>query len=153
MSHDTTRWSFKEPCSDCGETGSSFRHTGGMVPGGQVGYFCLFCWQQRLDDQEKGRPPRPLGTKPPGVPKEFTEKAITVTTRTGSVYQFSAPNEKGERSVSCETKTIGFDTCKVMDLSVGRELWFRSSGPVETTPLFWATTPVVSITMTDGGLS
>lgn len=142
---DTSRGSFMEPCSDCGEIGSFIRHTGSLVPEGEVGYFCPFCWEQRLTAGDRGKLPEPLGIKPPGIPKEFANKALTVMTRTGSVYKLGVPNERGERSIFCETRNVGFDTCKVLSLSIGKDLWIRSSDISNPVPCFWSTTQVVSI--------
>lgn len=142
---DTTRGSFTEPCSDCGEIGSFIRHTGRLVPEGTVGYFCPFCWEQRTIVGDKGEPPKPLGVKPPGVPKEFTDKAVKVITQSGSVYQLGVPNEQGDRTVFCDTREIGFNICKILFLSIGRDLWLKSSDRTNPVPYFWSTTRVVLI--------
>lgn len=128
-------------CSDCGEGEPLFLHDGRFVPEGKTGYFCIFCWDQRMSAEERGEPPKPLGVKPPGVPKEFENKAIKVFTRTGSVYMFGAPNEQGDRTVFCSTRNIGFDRCKILCLINGREMWLRSSDGKE----IWSTSRIMSI--------
>ena len=61
---DTIRGNFSNvTCSDCGSEDSvCFQHWGPLVPEGEVGYFCGFCWEARQDDVRlHHRPPRPLG--------------------------------------------------------------------------------------------
>lgn len=60
---DTVRGDFPDvACSDCGEVGGvCFRHWGPLVPAGERGYFCGYCWSTRHEDAEQNRPPRPLG--------------------------------------------------------------------------------------------
>jgi len=140
---DTQRGNFSEKlCSDCGETEAVFRHTGRLVPKGTIGFFCMYCWNERMVVVDRGDPPKPLGVKPPGEPKEFADRTIKVTTQNGSVYEFSTPGKKGERNVFCGARDIGFDCCKILSLSLGKDLWLKS---FDGENLLWATSRVVLI--------
>lgn len=143
---DTERGNFPDtPCSDCGETGTAFRHWGTLVPEGTTGNFCMFCWDQRHEAEKRGEPPKPLGVKPPGVPKEFDDRAIKVTTQSGSIYEFSKPNEKKERTVSCAAKNMGFSTCRILCLIIGESLWIKPLNGKDPGLHLWTTSSVVSI--------
>ena len=142
MSHDTTRGEFKEPCSDCGGP-SAFRHTGALVPPGTVGYFCPFCFNHRHEAWGKDEPPKPLGVKPPGEPSNFKDKPMKVTTKSGAVYTFDAPDEKEERHFSSTNNRVGFENCKILLLEVGKDMWIVST---DGSADLWSTTKVVSIT-------
>ncbi|MFA5714486.1 MAG: hypothetical protein WC998_01935 [Candidatus Paceibacterota bacterium] len=143
---DTQRGDFPNtPCSDCGELGTTFQHTGRLVPEGEKGNFCLFCWKQRMLIVDRKESPKPLGIKPPGVPKEFSDKTIKATTQTGSIYEFGTPNKKGERTVFCSTRDLGFAYCRILSLIVGEDLWLKSADGETSVPHFWVTTRVVSI--------
>lgn len=140
---DTQRGSFPgKLCNDCGGIEATFKHWGDLVPEGVVGFFCMFCWNERIAVVDRGDPPKPLGVKPPGEPKEFADKAIKVTTQSGSVYELSAPGTEGERNVFCNARDIGFDRCKILSLSLGKDLWFKS---FDGESLLWATSRVVLI--------
>lgn len=129
-------------CSDCGEAEAVFRHWGDLVPEGKVGCFCFFCWNERMAVVNRGDSPKPLGVKPPGEPKELADKAIKVTTQSGSIYELSAPSTEGERKIFCSTRNLGFDNCRILSLILGKDLWLRSS---DGENLLWATTRVVLI--------
>jgi hypothetical protein len=143
---DTIRNNFPHfICSDCGTLGVAFIHTGPLVPKGTIGYFCIFCWQQRLDAEKRGEPPKPLGAKPPGVPEEFNNRAIKVTTKSGSVYEFGAPNEQEERTVSCTIEDMDFNRCRILCSIIGRDLWIKPFGSPDTRLHLWTDLSVVSI--------
>lgn len=144
---DTVRGGFAgKVCSDCGELGCVFVHNGPLVPKGETGSFCAFCWQERNKCFEKGETQKPLGVKPPGVPEGFSNAPIKVITKNGSIYEFSEPNKRGERKVSCASKTFEFTTCRIICLRVGRELYFKSLDSTDPDDLYgWITSPVVSI--------
>ena len=144
---DTVLGAFADKaCSDCGEKGCVVVHNGPLVPKGKIGHFCAFCWQERNKCFEKGETQKPLGVKPPGVPKEFLNTPIKAVTKTGSIYEFGKPNKRGERTVSCITKTFEFTTCRIICLRVGRELYFKALDSPDPDDLYgWITSPVVSI--------
>ncbi len=143
---DTIQGDFADKnCSDCGEKGCIFEHWGNLVPKEKTGFFCGFCWQERNNCFERGEAPKPLGVKLPGVPEEFSDMPIRASTKNGSIYKFSKPNEKGERKVSCATKTLDFTSCKIICLRVGREIFFRALDSSDPDLHAWITSPVVSI--------
>lgn len=129
-------------CSDCGEIEAAFRHWGDLVPKGKIGFFCMYCWNERREAASRGESPKPLGVKPLKVPKEFIDKAIKVTTQSGSVYEFGTPNETGERSVFCNARKLKFNSCRIFSLAYSKDLWLQSA---DGKSLLWATTPVVLI--------
>jgi len=143
---DTVRGDFPdEICSDCGEQGCAFRHWGRLVPEGKVGHFCAFCWNERMDSSERGEPPKPLGVKPPGVPEEFLDKAVRVTTKSGSVYTISKPIKEKERLISCSSRKLEFTRGRVLCLRVGKTLWIKPRDSKDPELHLWATSLVVSI--------
>lgn len=145
---DTLRGDFPEKkCSDCGILGCDFKHWGSMVPKGKEGYFCWFCWNERVDGKTKTKTVKPLGAKPPGVSEEFLNKAITVITETGSVYKFGLPDKKGMRTVSHNEEELEFERCDILCLIVGRRIYFRPHDFRKGHPYFntWVSSPVVSI--------
>lgn len=146
MGGDTSRGNYPdEICSDCGEKGCTFKHWGPLVPEGETGVFCTFCWNEREDAHEKGEPAKPLGVKPPGVPEVFKDKTINVTTQSGSVYHFGEPNEKVERTVSCNRRALDFSKCKIICLVHGKNLWLRPIDSSDPELHMWRTSAVVSI--------
>lgn len=143
---DTKRGNFQDKtCSDCGTLGSIFIHTGPLVPEDTLGCFCAFCWKERYESQKRGEPPKPLGTKPPGVPKEFNNRAIKVTTKSGSVYEFGAPNEQEEQTVSCTINGMDFNRCRILCSIIGRDLWIKPFGSSDPGLHLWTDSEVVSI--------
>ncbi len=134
-------------CSDCGEKGTDHGIRGGLLPVDPQRSpdewldFCDFCYQQRSERTRRGESPLPLGVKPPGVPKEFFDKAIRVKTKSGSIYELSAPDEKGVRIISNAVRKPNYTKCKVLFAIVGAAMWLRvvddpekgSSHLVETT--------------------
>lgn len=139
---DTVRGHFPDVnCSDCGEKGTIIRHWGSLVPEESVGNFCYHCWNMRIKANERGEAPKPLGVKPTGVPKEFANKIIRVTTESGSVYVLGSPDDKGGRSVFCANRDMDFNNCRVLCLAVGESLWLKSFDD----EFFWVTSHVVSI--------
>jgi len=60
---DTIRGDFPGiACSDCREIGEvCFKHWGPLVPSGDAGFFCRYCWSTRHEDGRQSRAPRPLG--------------------------------------------------------------------------------------------
>ena len=144
---DTVRGDFAdEVCSDCGEQGCIFVHNGPLVLKGEMGHFCAFCWHERNRCFKEGEIQKPLGVKPPRVPKEFSNASIKVVTKNGSIYEFGKPNEKGKRTVSSLAKAFGFTTCRIICLRVGKELYFKPLDSTDPDDLYgWMTSPVVSI--------
>lgn len=132
-------------CSDCGEKGTDYGLRGNWLPKSEGSeewkHFCAFCYHQRNEHMERGEPPLLLGTKPPGVPAEFFEKAIRVKTESGSVYEFGIPNKEGIRTVSNSARKLNFTMCKIFLAAVRKQMWLRvvddsekdSSHLVETT--------------------
>jgi len=144
---DTRRGDFpKEKCDDCGRPGCCFQHWGSLVPNGESGNFCIFCWEER----QRRRGGTPLGIKPPGVPEQFLDKAITVTTKSGSIYKFGLPNEKGLRSISYNKAELGFERCDIICLVIGRPFFLRPHDFGENCSPFHAriSSPVVLIEQT-----
>lgn len=143
---DTIRGNFEGLiCSDCGEKGCEFQHWGDLVPKGETGKFCAFCWNERNEAYDQGELPKPLGVKPPGLPKEFLGKPLMVTTSSGAVYMLGlGGNEQNppEVIVCCEVKALHFVRAKVMRLELGKEFWllmYDEEGGL------WRESPVVSI--------
>lgn len=142
-----------ERCSDCGEMGTTFKHWGDLLPKGLGGditravYFCTFCWNQRLERQEKGEPQLPLGVKPPGVLEGFANESIEVRTSSGSIYAFGKPDEKGERTVSriSTTGAIDFTRCKIICAVSEKRLWLRPLDSKDPDLHMWVDAPVISI--------
>ncbi|KPJ71350.1 hypothetical protein AMJ50_02570 [Parcubacteria bacterium DG_74_3] len=143
-------WRAEEVCADCGVAGCNMAtRQSSLVPGAQdtEGPFiplCVFCYDRRAKRKEEGKHPLPLGVKPPGVPEQFLKKAITVITQSGSEYKFELPEEDGTRTVSCETRDIGFKKCKILLLKKGESLCFRGVD-VDPREAYWQTSPVSSI--------
>ncbi len=142
-------WMPEELCSDCGCVGCFWGSRSPKIvpeadPEGAFISFCVFCYNQRQKRERDGADPLPLGVKPPGAPEGFSMQEITVVTESGSEYHFGPPDENGIRSVSCETRDIGFNKCKILLLEKGEDLWFRNTdiGPEMA---IWETTPVSSI--------
>lgn len=106
-------------------------------------YFCVFCYNERSNRSDRGEPPRPLGVEPPGVPEEFLNEAIKITTKSGSVYTLSAPMKENVRLISRATKTLDFTKGRVICLRLGRSLWMKPRDGEDSE--LWATSPVVSI--------
>ena len=138
---DTERGNFPdEKCSDCGEIGCCFKHWGPLVPEGKIGFFCPFCFSERGKLAE----PISLGIKPPGIPKEFLNKDIEVTTQSGSVYRLGVVSGKTEeRIVFCKQRKLNFTRARVICLVVGRSLFLKPRS-CENVNLFQTST-VVSI--------
>jgi hypothetical protein len=139
-------------CSDCGEKGVDFDHKGDLLPEGSQKspddwkHFCAFCYSQRQDRQKRGEQSLPLGVKPPGVPKEFFDKAIRVKTESGSIYDFGVPNEESVRTVSNAVRKLNYTKCKVLLATVGTMMWLRVvDDPEKDSSHLVATTPVKSI--------
>ena len=107
-------------CSDCGEKGCIYKHWGPLVPKGEIGTFCSFCWGVR--DKRGDR--HPLGVQPPGIPEEFTGRNLEVTTESGSIYLLNRTAEKDECSVSRQ-EDLPFSTARVLCLCVGESLAFK----------------------------
>lgn len=143
---DTARGNFTDKsCSDCGELGCVFVHNGDLVPKGETGSFCGFCWNERLEASRMGELPKPLGVKSPGVPKRFLTKPIKVITKNGSVYKFGKPDKEGVRKAFCATKKFEFTKCRITCLRIGRRLWFRPIDSSDPGLHAWITSPVLSI--------
>jgi len=142
---DTERADFAdEICNDCGIKGCAICHWGDLVPPERIGHFCEFCWSQRVEAGKKGEPPKHLGVKPPGIPEEFSNKAIVVTTESGSVYEMSRTDDGNNvRNIYCARRTLPFSKAEVLCLAVGAGIWLRYPDG-DTYELFY-TTPVVSI--------
>jgi len=141
---DSERGDFKdEKCSDCGETGCTFKHWGGLVPAGQSGYFCGFCWDERIEVYGRGEKTKPLGVKPPGIPKEFLDKKIKAITESGSIYELDQTDRDDERTVSCDRRKLRFTRARVICLRVGESLFLRPRDGSNFD--LWWTSPVVSI--------
>lgn len=143
---DTLRGDFvDEKCSDCGELGCIIKHWGFLVPKGEKGCFCVFCWNERMKADEV----KPLGVNPPRVPRKFKNRAIKVVTEKGSIYKFSKPDEKGKRTVTCiergSEEEIDFTECKIICLVEGREGFLHPFNRGELEYHGWWTSPVVSI--------
>jgi len=137
-------------CSDCGEKGTDYGHRGDLLPESerseQWKNFCAFCFQQRQERRKRVEPPLPLGVKPPGVPKEFFNKAIRVKTESGSIYDFGVPNEESVRTVSNAVRKLNYTKCKVLLATVGTAMWLRAvDDPEKDSSHLVATTPVKSI--------
>lgn len=146
---DTVRGDFPNLiCSDCGEKGCGFKHRsddGALVPKGEFGYFCGFCWQQRNEAYDSGESAKPLGMKPLGVPKEFLGKPLMVTTSSGSVYILGlGDNEQNPQEVivCCEKRDIFFARAKVLRLTLGKTLWLKMC---DEEGGHWHTSRVISI--------
>ncbi len=131
---DTERADFADAiCSDCGVKGCDIKHWGKLVPPGVVVFLCEFCWQQRMEASGRGEAPKPLGIKPPGVPKEFWGKSIEVTTQSVSVYKLEWLGDERVWTISRKRKKEGekplrelpFDKAEVLCLAVGQYLWLR----------------------------
>ncbi len=143
-------WKAEEVCADCGVIGCSWgTRQSNLVPGAQdiEGAFislCVFCYSQRRKRREEGKPPLPLGLKPPGVPEQFLEQKITVITQSGSNYNFGLPDKEGLREVSCENRNLGFSKCQILLLEKGNSLWLRGVD-VDPKDAHWQTSPVTSI--------
>ena len=138
---DTIRGSFPEKiCSDCGKRGCWFLHRGPLVPKGESGYFCWFCWLLR-QTFNRGKP---LGRKPPGEAKEFKNSYLKITTRNGSVYRLEKPNEEGLRRISCNTRKLDFSLCEILLLEMGESFCVWNYN-IENYAKGWSTSPIVKI--------
>jgi len=143
-------WRAEEVCADCGFAGCDIgTRQSDLVPGAQdtEGPFiplCVFCYNQRQKRNEEGKPPLPLGVKPPGVPKQFLQRPITVVTQSGSEYKLGPPDKDGIRIVFCETRELGFSKCKILLIEEGESLWLRGVG-VDPKEAYWQTSPATLI--------
>lgn len=138
---DTIRGSFPEKtCSDCSRKGCWFTHWGPLVPKGESGSFCWFCWTLRLSSNQG----KPLGQQPPGEAKELKNSCLKITTKNGSVYRLEKPNEKGLRKISCKSRVLGFGLCKILLLEMGESfcVWEYNA---ENAAKGWSTSLVVKI--------
>ena len=138
---DTIRGSFPEKqCSDCGRIGCWFIHDGPLVPNGESGSFCWFCWGLR-NTFNRGKP---LGAMPPGEDIRFRNSYLKITTKNGSTYRLEEPNEEGLRKISCKTRVLGFTLCKILLLEMGESfcVWEYN---IENGAKGWSTSPVVKI--------
>jgi len=137
---DTIRGDFPDKkCSDCGETGCCFKHWGSLIPDGEIGFFCPFCFSVR----SKSGKPIPLGVKPPGIPVDFLSKDIKVITQSGSVYMLKLSGKSEERIVSCKGKKLDFSRARVISLVVGESLFLKSRDSEKVN--LWQTSTVASI--------
>lgn len=141
---DTRRGNFQDvECSDCGEKGCTFQHWGPLVPKEKLGSFCWFCWTERDEAYKRGENPKSLGIQPPGIPEEFLNKKIEVTTESGSVYELALTEKEQERIVSCNRRKLHFTRARVICLAIGKSLFLKPrDGSVSD---LWWTSPVVSI--------
>ncbi|HXK31977.1 MAG TPA: hypothetical protein VJ378_00675 [Candidatus Paceibacterota bacterium] len=141
---DTQRGGLEDVnCSDCGEKGCVFKHWGDLVPEGKIGYFCWFCWKVRDEASGRGGTPKPLGVQPPGIPEEFLDKKVKVTTESGSIYELDLTDNKQERIVSCNRRKLHFSRTRVICLTIGNSLFLRPrDGSIAD---LWWTSPVISI--------
>ena len=105
---------------------------------------CVFCYNQRIERREQGKPSLPLGVEPPGAPEQFLKQKITVITQSGSRYILGLPNKKGLRKVSCKKRKLGFSKCNILLLEKGNSLWLRGVD-VDSKDAHWRTSPVTSI--------
>ena len=135
----------KESCSDCGEAGVViFKHWGPLVPEGQVGHLCLFCWNERENDCKEGKIPIPLGRKP-FIECCFIPGKIKVVTKSGSVYRFDKPNKEKIRTVVRDSGGLPFSLCRIKCLKENKLLYLISiDGNKEEIPV-WITSKVLSI--------
>lgn len=149
MGPDTKRgWMPEKTCSDCGCLGCSWGSKSPNIvpevdPEGPFKHFCAFCYEQRQKRVKKEADPFPLGVKPPGVPERFSGE-ITVVTKSGSEYHFTPPDKDDIRSVSCETRDIGFIKCKILLLQPWEGMWFRGID-VDPEIATWETSTVLAI--------
>ena len=135
----------KENCSDCGEFDVIMKHWGPLVPEGKIGFFCLFCWNEREEDWKEGKEPKPLGAKPP-IEEIFIDKKIKVITKTGSVYQFSKPDSGKIRTVVKDNRPLPFSLCRIICLKEGKPLYFMAI-PIDNNKKEepWFSTKILSI--------
>ena len=138
-------------CSDCGEKGTDYGVRGNLLPDepkrspDEWIELCAFCYHRR-EERSRREPPLPLGTKPPGVPKEFFNKAIRVKTESGSIYEFGAPSEDGIRTISSTTRKINYTKCKIFLAIPDKSMWLRVvDDPEKDSSHLVQTTPVVSM--------
>jgi len=141
---DTSRgfWP-KENCSDCGEVGVVFlKHWGPLVPADAIGFFCVFCWNEREKDCKEGKEPKLLGVKPL-IEECFTDKEIKATTKT-SIYLFGKPTEKENiRTVEKVNNGLPFNLCRIICLKEKKPIYLI---PVDSDKwLYWITSPVLKI--------
>jgi len=131
-------------CSDCGEIGFTFEHQKELVPRGKTGSFCGFCWRERQKRYEKRLDPLPLGVQPPGIPEEFANHALEVTTVNKSVYRLDLTGEKNERIVSRIEKSLSFTKARAMYLKIGKGIVLKPRDGDNNLDLLF-TSPVVEI--------
>ena len=123
---DTLRGDLKDKkCSDCGEMGCTFQHRGPLVPDDKVGSFCGFCWTERNEAYNRGEKPKSLGVQPPGIPEEFLDKKIQLTTESGSIYELNLTETANERIVSCNRRKLHFTRARVICLRIGKSLFLK----------------------------
>lgn len=138
---DTIRGSFPEKiCSDCGKKGCMFSHWGPLVPKGESGSFCWFCWSLRQTVNRR----KPLGIKPPGEAKELQKTSLKITTENGSVYRLTEPNKENLRKIYCDNRDLDFTLCKILLLKKGESfcVWQYNA---ENRSDAWQTSPVIKI--------
>lgn len=142
---DTMRGNFPDLiCSDCGEKSCTFKHWGPLVPKGQIGSFCCFCWSERQDRASRGEDPLPFGVQPPGIPEEFANRALEVITKSKSVYYLYLTGEKDERVVSRDRGGLSFTRARVLCLEISKRIIFKPRDDKDPSGL-WFSTPVESI--------
>ena len=141
---DTLRGDFQDKkCSDCGEMGCCFQHWGPLVPNGKTGSFCGFCWTERINANDRGENPKPLGAQPPGIPEEFLNKKIRLTTKSGSIYELDLTEVNSERTISCDRRKLHFTRARVICLAIGKSLFLKPRDGRDSD--LWWTSSVVSI--------
>src|SRR3989338_1423415 len=134
----------KENCSDCGEVGVVFlKHLGSLVPMGAIGFFCVFCWNERELDSRKGKTPIPLGRKP-FIEACFIGEKIRVITESNSVYRFGKPDKEKIRTVVADNKKLPFSLCRIRCLKESKPLYLIPIGD-DKGVVSWVTTKVLSI--------
>ncbi|MDO8436268.1 MAG: hypothetical protein Q7S82_02705 [bacterium] len=142
--HDTLRGNFRDKkCSDCDEMGCLFQHRGLLVLDDKLGSFCEFCWTERNEAYYRGEEPKPLGVKPPGIPEEFLDRRVKVTTKSGSIYELDLTEMANERIISCDRRKLHPTRVKVICLRIGKSLFLKPRDGSNFD--LWWTSPVVSI--------
>ena len=123
---DTVRGNLKDKnCSDCGEKGCEFQHWGPMVPKGEFGSFCGFCWTERSEAYDRGEGPKPLGIQPPGISENLLDKRLRVATESGSVYELNPTKIPNERIIFCNRRKLHFTKARVICLRIGENLFLK----------------------------
>lgn len=127
-------------CSDCGERGVFFTHSGNLVPERVVGRFCTFCMKQRIT-KSFSRPSalrKPLGVQPPGIRKKFRGKKLKVRVMRDNldfdIYKLTPKGAENEVSIRPEKGKIflcggmGDIRVRVLFLEIGKKMFLRSRG-------------------------